>query len=106
MIGWNLLGASQWFDGATSMVSPGGCLPDRPKSKLGEREREREGDLLSIACFQSVFTLPTETSDLTPRNMARVHRSLVRAASETMTNIAADRMVCGASIGISAMPRT
>ena len=53
-----------------------------------------------------VFTLPAEVADIAFHNKAAVYDLLFRAASETMTTIAADPRHLGARIGITAVLHT
>jgi hypothetical protein len=67
---------------------------------------EREADLLPVGYFHVVFTLPAEIADIAWQNKAVVYDLLFRAASETMTTIAADHKHLGARIGITAVLHT
>jgi len=67
---------------------------------------ERETDLLPVAYFHVVFTLPAEVADIAFQNKVAVYNLLFRAASETMLTIAADPKPLGARIGISAVLHT
>ena len=67
---------------------------------------ERKADLLPIGYFHVVFTLPAEIADIAWQNKAVVYDLLFRAASETMTTIAADPRHLGARIGITAVLHT
>jgi hypothetical protein len=67
---------------------------------------EREADLLPVGYFHVVFTLPAEIADMAWQNKAVVYDLLFRAASETMTTIAADPRHLGARIGITAVLHT
>jgi Putative transposase/Transposase zinc-binding domain len=67
---------------------------------------EREADLLPVGYFHVVFTLPAEVADIAFHNKAPVYDLLFRAASETMTTIAADPKHLGARIGITAVLHT
>jgi len=66
----------------------------------------READLLPVGYFHVVFTLPAEVGDIAFHNKALVYDLLFRAASETMTTIAADPRRLGARIGITAVLHT
>jgi hypothetical protein len=63
----------------------------------------READLLPVGYFHVVFTLPAEVADIAFYNKALLYDLLFRAASETMTTIAADPRHLGARIGITAV---
>jgi len=67
---------------------------------------EREADLLPVGYFHVVFTLPAEVADIAFHNKALVYDLLFKAASETMTTIAADPKHLGARIGITAVLHT
>jgi hypothetical protein len=62
----------------------------------------READLLPVGYFHVVFTLPAEIADIAFHNKAAIYGLLSKAASETMTTIAADPRHLGARIGITA----
>jgi len=66
----------------------------------------READLLPVGYFHVVFSLPAEVADIAAQNKAAVYDLLFRAASETMTTIAADPRHLGARIGITAVLHT
>jgi hypothetical protein len=66
----------------------------------------READLLPVGYFHVVFTLPAEIADIAFHNKAAVYDLLFKAASETMTTIAADPRYLGARIGITAVLHT
>ena len=66
----------------------------------------READLLPVGYFHVVFSLPAEVADIAFQNKAAVYDLLFRAASETMTTIAADPRHLGARIGITAVLHT
>lgn len=67
---------------------------------------EREADLLPVGYFHVVFTLPAEVADIAFHNKAALYDLLFKAASETMTTIAADPKHLGARIGITAVLHT
>jgi hypothetical protein len=54
-------------------------------------------DLLPAGYFHVVFTLPREIADVALQNKAAAYGLLFRAASETMTTIAADPRHLGAA---------
>jgi hypothetical protein len=64
-----------------------------PKCRAAARDwlAAREADLLPAGCFHVVFSLPAEVADIAAQNKAAVYDLLFRAASETVTTIAADR---------------
>jgi len=67
---------------------------------------ERKADLLPVAYFHVVFTLPAEVADIALQNKAAVYDLLFRAASQTMLTIAADPKHLGARIGVTAVLHT
>jgi Putative transposase/Transposase zinc-binding domain len=66
----------------------------------------READLLPVGYFHVVFTLPAEVAEIAFHNKAVLYDLLFRAASDTMTIIAADPKHLGARIGITAVLHT
>jgi hypothetical protein len=67
---------------------------------------EREADLLPVGYFHVVFTMPAEIADIAFQNKAVIYDLLFKAASETMSIIAADPKDLGARIGITAVLQT
>ena len=63
----------------------------------------REAELLPVAYFHVVFTLPAAISAIAYQNKAKVYGLLFTAAAETLTTIAADPKHLGADIGITAV---
>ncbi|MHC2109195.1 IS91 family transposase [Methylobacterium sp. CM6246] len=66
----------------------------------------READLLPVGYFHVVFTLPAEIAAIAFQNKAAVYDLLFRAASATLTRIAADPKHLGARIGFTAVLHT
>src|SRR3989441_8873168 len=66
----------------------------------------READLLPVAYFHVVFTLPAAIADIAYQNKAAIYDILFTASAETMTVIAADPKHLGARIGITAVLHT
>src|SRR6266568_4352215 len=66
----------------------------------------READLLPVAYFHVVFTLPAAIADIAYQNKAAIYDILFTASAETMTVIAADPKYLGARIGITAVLHT
>src|SRR5438874_3585051 len=66
----------------------------------------REAELLSVAYFHVVFTLPSAIGDIAYHNKAVIYDLLFKASSETMLTIAADPKHLGARIGITAVLHT
>jgi hypothetical protein len=67
---------------------------------------EREADLLPVAYFHVVFTLPAAIADIAYQNKAAIYDILFTASAETMITIAADPNHLGARIGITAVLHT
>src|ERR1700741_2196581 len=63
----------------------------------------RAAELLPVAYFHVVFTLPSPIGDIAYQNKAVIYDLLFRAAAETMLTIAADPRHLGARIGITAV---
>jgi len=63
----------------------------------------REAELLPVAYFHMVFTLPAAIGAIAYQNKAKVYGLLFTAAAETLTSIAADPEHLGADIGITAV---
>ena len=66
----------------------------------------REAELLPVAYFHVVFTLPAQIADIAFHNKAVVYDLLFKAASETLLTIAADPRRLGARIGLTAVLHT
>jgi hypothetical protein len=66
----------------------------------------READLLPVAYFHVVFTLPAAIAAIAYHNKAAVYDILFTASAETMIAIAADPRHLGARIGITAVLHT
>jgi hypothetical protein len=66
----------------------------------------READLLPVAYFHVVFTLPAAIADIAYQNKAAIYDILFTASAETMTAIAADPKHLGARIGITSVLHT
>src|SRR5215203_101403 len=62
----------------------------------------REAELLPVAYYHVVFTLPAALGALAYQNKARVYGLLLKTAAETLTTIAADPKHLGARIGVIA----
>lgn len=67
---------------------------------------ERESELLPVAYFHVVFTLPQKIGALALQDAREIYRILFRAAAETSLTIAADPRRLGAAIGFLAVPHT
>jgi Putative transposase/Transposase zinc-binding domain len=66
----------------------------------------RQADLLPVAYFHVVFTVPAPLADIAYQNKAVVYGILFRAAAETLTTIAADPRHLGARIGLTLVLHT
>jgi len=66
----------------------------------------REAELLPLAYFHVVFTLPSAIGDIAYQNKAVIYDLLFKASSETMLTIAADPKYLGGRIGITAVLHT
>jgi Putative transposase/Transposase zinc-binding domain len=66
----------------------------------------REAELLPVAYFHVVFTLPSAIGDIAYQNKAVIYDLLFKASAETMLTIAADRKHLGARIGITSVLHT
>jgi Putative transposase/Transposase zinc-binding domain len=67
---------------------------------------KRQADLLPVAYYHVVFTLPAPVADIAYQNNAVVYDILFKAAAETLTTIAADPRHLGARIGLTAVLHT
>lgn len=61
----------------------------------------RRAELLPVAYYHVVFTLPAPIADIAYANKAVIYGALFKAASETLLTIAADPRHLGAKIGIT-----
>ena len=68
--------------------------------------QSRMAELLPIACFHVVFTLPREIAAVAFQNMKVTYTILFRAVSQTLLEIAADPKRLGAEIGFLAVLHT
>jgi hypothetical protein len=66
----------------------------------------RQAELLPLAYFHVVFTLPAQIGDIAFHNKAVVYDILFKTASETLLTIAADPRHLGARIGLTAVLHT
>jgi hypothetical protein len=63
----------------------------------------RQAELLPVAYYHVVFTLPAPIADIAYQNKAAVYAILFKAAAETLIAIAADPKHLGARIGLTAV---
>jgi hypothetical protein len=66
----------------------------------------REAELLPLAYYHVVFTVPAQIGDIAFQNKAVVYGILFKAASEALLTIAADPKHLGARIGLTAVLHT
>ena len=66
----------------------------------------RQAELLPLAYYHVVFTLPAQIGDIAFQNKAVVYGILFQAASEALLTIAADPKHLGARIGLTAVLHT
>ena len=66
----------------------------------------RKAELLDVAYFHVVFTLPAQIGDIAYTNKAVIYDLLFKASPETMLTIAADPKHLGAKIGITSVLHT
>ena len=66
----------------------------------------RQAELLPLAYYHVVFTLPAQIGDIALHNKAVVYAALFKAASETLLTIADDPKHLGARIGLTAVLHT
>jgi len=66
----------------------------------------RQAELLPLAYYHVVFTLPAQIGDIALHNKAVVYAALFKAASQTLLTIAADPKHLGARIGLTAVLHT
>ncbi len=80
-----------------------------PKCQAAAAQRwleARQAELLPLAYYHVVFTLPAQIGDIAFHNKAVVYDILFKAASETLLTIAADPKHLGARIGLTAVLHT
>jgi|TARA_B100001971_G_scaffold138990_1_gene128436 hypothetical protein len=66
----------------------------------------RQAELLPVAYYHVVFTLPAPIADIAHHNKAAIYAILFKAAAETLITIAADPKHLGARIGLTAVLHT
>ncbi len=67
---------------------------------------EREAELLPLAYFHVVFTVPSAIGDIAYQNKALVYDLLFKAAAEALLTIGADPKRLGARLGLTAVLHT
>jgi hypothetical protein len=66
----------------------------------------RQAELLPVAYYHVVFTLPAPLADIAYQNKAEIYGILFKAAAQTLITIAADPKHLGARIGLTAVLHT
>ena len=80
-----------------------------PKCQARAAQRwleERQADLLPVAYYHVVFTLPAPISAIAYTNKALIYRLLFEVAAETLRTIAGDARHLGAQIGVTLVLHT
>ena len=67
---------------------------------------EREAELLPVAYYHMVFTLPASIGDIAYQNKAVIYDILFKASAEALLTIAADPKHLGARVGITSVLHT
>jgi hypothetical protein len=68
--------------------------------------RERQQELLPVAYYHIVFTLPSSIADIAYQNKALVYDLLFKVTAQTLRIIAADQKHLGVKIGVTAVLHT
>jgi len=97
-------------DCAHTVIAYNSCRNRHCPKCQGAAAREwmaaREAELLPLAYFHVVFTLPSAIGDIAYHNKAVIYDLLFKAAAETLLTIAADPKHLGGRIGITAVLHT
>ena len=97
-------------DCAHTVIAYNSCRNRHCPKCQGAAAREwmaaREAELLPVAYFHVVFTLPAAIGDIAYQNKAVIYDLLFTASAETMLTIAADPKHLGARIGITSVLHT
>jgi Transposase zinc-binding domain/Putative transposase len=95
---------------APTVIASNSCRNRHCPKCQGAAAREwmaaREAELLPVAYFHVVFTVPAAIGDIAYHNKAVIYDLLFKASAQTMLTIAADPKHLGARIGITAVVRT
>ena len=67
---------------------------------------DRQADLLPVAYYHVVFTVPAQIAEIAYQNKAVVYDLLFKASAETLTTIAGDPKHLGAKIGFTSVLHT
>ncbi len=87
-------------------VRSGKRVCDRLGAAARQWLAEREAELLPVAYYHVVFTLPAAIGAIAFHNKAAVYDLLFRTAAETLITVAADPKHLGARIGLTAVLHT
>lgn len=85
------------------------CNRHCPKCQTLAKERwieARKDDLLNISYFHVVFTIPDSLNGIVFQNQEVVYPILFKSASETLTELAADKKYLGAKLGVTSIIHT
>src|SRR6516165_5130953 len=97
-------------DCAHTVIAYNSCRNRHCPKCQGAAAREwmaaREAELLPLAYFHVVFTLPSEIGDIAYQNKAVIYDLLFKASAETLLTIAADPKHLGARIGFISVLHT
>jgi Zn finger protein HypA/HybF involved in hydrogenase expression len=97
-------------DCAHTVIAYNSCRNRHCPKCQGAAAREwmaaREAELLPVAYFHVVFTLPSAIGDIAYHNKAVIYDLLFTASAQTMLTIAADPKHLGARIGITSVLHT
>ena len=97
-------------DCAHTVIAYNSCRNRHCPKCQGAAAREwmaaREAELLPVAYFHVVFTLPSAIGDIAYHNKAAIYDILFKASAETMITIAADPKHLGARIGVLSVLHT
>ena len=95
-------------DGSSASPTTAAATGTVQSARRGARKwlAAREAELLPVAYFHVVFTLPAEIAASPYQNKAVIYDLLFRAAAETLLTIAADPEHLGAEIGFLAVLHT
>ncbi len=85
---------------------PRPALPEVPGAAHAPGSRTHQADLLPVAYYHVVFTLPATIAAIALQNKAAVYDLLMKAAAETLTTIAADPKRLGVRIGFTSVLHT
>ena len=81
-----------------------GTAPGARARRPSAGSKPRQAELLPVAYYHVVFTVPAEVADIGFHNKAVVYDILFKAASETLLTIGKDPKHLGARLGVTAVP--